>query len=144
MLPGCTLSIKEFNTNQGSTVSKKILIVEDHNDFREIVRNFLRTKMADVNPEIIEATTGEDGVVVALKEKPDIILMDIRLPKMTGMDAASMIKASFPECKIIILTMFETETFRKVFKSDSVTAYIGKSELYDKLVPEINKIFSKN
>ena len=105
------------------------------------VRNYLE-KMDD-SLEIYEAASGESGVLKAMREKPDIVLMDIRLPDISGIDAASQIKKIFPSSKIIILTMFETEAFREVFKSNDIEAYLGKSELYDKLMPTIDRVLEK-
>ena len=122
-------------------MAKKILIVEDHKDFRETVKNFLEGQNLDL--QISEADSGEMGIGIAVKEKPDIILMDIRLPDMNGLEAASEIKKRIPECLIILLTMFETEAFRSVFKSNDIAAYIGKSELYDKLIPQIREILKQ-
>ncbi len=119
----------------------KILIVDDHDTFRETVKDYL--KIQGLNVEIFEANSAELAIVKALREKPDIILMDIRLPEMNGIDAAGRIKGYLPKCEVIILTMFETEAFKKVFKSDKVSAYIGKSELYEKLVPTIKRFLPK-
>lgn len=119
-------------------MSTKILIIEDHDDFRSMVKSYLEKQ--DIPIEVFEAETGEAGVVKALRAKPEIILMDIRLPNMNGIDAAGRIKKYLPDCKIIVLTMFETEGFRSVFKSQDIVAYIGKSELYEKLVPLLKEI----
>ncbi|OGX31041.1 MAG: hypothetical protein A2787_01200 [Omnitrophica WOR_2 bacterium RIFCSPHIGHO2_01_FULL_48_9] len=119
----------------------KILIVEDHEDFREIVKSYLQSQ--DLNIELFEAASGELGIVKALREKPHIVLMDIRLPNINGIDAANRIRQYLPDCKIIILTMFETAAFRSTFKSDGIAAYIGKSELYDKLGPLLKKILAE-
>lgn len=121
-------------------MTTKILITDDHDEFRVTVREFL--ERVDGSFEILEASTGESGVRIALHDKPDIILMDIRLPDISGIDAASQIKKGFPEGKIIVLTMFETEAFREVFNSSDIEAYLGKSELYEKLVPTIMKVLS--
>ena len=53
------------------------------------------------------------------------------------------IKKYLPQCKIIVLTMFETEAFKSVFKSSDIVAYIGKSELYEKLMPCIKLVLSE-
>ena len=120
----------------------KILIIDDHDDFRKIVKSHLETN--ELGVEIFESDSGELGIVKALREKPEIVLMDIRLPGMNGLEAASKIKEYLPNCEIIILTMFETEAFKKVFRSEHINAYIGKSELYDKLIPHIQKIIDKS
>ena len=119
----------------------KILIIEDHDDFRSVIRKHLESQPLDL--EIFEASSGELGISKALREKPQIILMDIRLPGISGMEAAGKIKKFLPAVEIIVLTMFETDAFQKVFKTDDVTVYIGKSELYERLVPEIKKIFRR-
>ncbi len=121
-------------------MAKKVLIVEDYKEFRVMVKNYLETQNLDF--QISEADSGEMGILAAVKEKPDIVLMDIRLPDMNGLEAASEIKKRIPECEIIILTMFETEAFRSVFKSNHISAYIGKSELYDKLIPQMKAILN--
>jgi len=122
-------------------MTAKILIIDDHDDFRQMVKNHLAAQHLDM--EIFEASSGELGIEKALREKVNIILMDIRLPNINGIDAATRIRRHLPECRIVVLTMFETEAFRKVFKSGDITAYIGKSELYDKLVPVIKGILKE-
>lgn len=119
----------------------KILIVDDHDDFRKAVRKHLENQNLGV--EVFEADCGEVGVAMASHRLPDIVLMDIRLPGIDGLDAASQIKSQFPDSKIIFLTMFETQSFRDAFAIDAASDYIGKSDLYEKLVPAIKQILEK-
>jgi two-component system response regulator DegU len=120
----------------------KILIVEDHDDFRELVRNYLSSQ----NQEwvLFEADCGTKGIETAKSQRPHIILMDIRLPDINGIDAATEIKVESPETEVIVLTMFESESFKKVFLNDSISVYLGKSELYERLLPELIRIIQKN
>ncbi len=122
-------------------MSNKILIVDDHDDFRQVVRKHLENQDLDV--EVFEADCAEVGIAMVKQKNPDIILMDIRLPGIDGLDAAAKIKAQFPQSKIIFLTMFETEAFRQVFAINEANDYIGKSDLYEKLVPAIKRILGK-
>ena len=122
-------------------MKRKVLIVEDHDAFREILKTYL--EMQELGLEIFEAFSGELGVVKALREKPNIVLMDLRLPGINGIEAAGRIKSYLPNCEVIILTMFETQGFKKVFRSDQVTAYIGKSELYERLIPTLKRILNR-
>ena len=115
----------------------KILIVDDHDDFRLILRKFLENQNLGVT--IWEVPSAEMAVEFAKREEPEIVLMDIRLPNMNGIDAAGQIKQFLPQCTIIILTVFETESFRTIFKSKDISAYIGKSELFEKLIPTLRK-----
>jgi DNA-binding NarL/FixJ family response regulator len=115
----------------------KILIVDDNDDFREVLRQYLERQ--DGEMEIHEAGSGELGLASALHERPDVVLMDLRLPQMNGIDAAERIKENAPECDVILLTMFETEEFKKDCPKGAISAFIGKSEVYDRLMPVIRR-----
>jgi two-component system cell cycle response regulator DivK len=77
-------------------MSKRILVVEDQEDNRQILRDLL----ANAGYEMIEADDGEKAVAAALREHPDLILMDIQLPVLDGYEATRRIKAR-PELKAI-------------------------------------------
>ncbi len=71
-------------------MSRRILVVEDHEENRNIVRDLLQS----AGYEMIEALTGEEGVALAERERPDLILMDIQLPGFDGYEATRQIKAN--------------------------------------------------
>jgi two-component system cell cycle response regulator DivK len=70
-------------------VAKRILVIEDHEENRRIMRDLL----THAGYEMLEAVTGEDGIVAAGLERPDLILMDIQLPGLDGYDTTRRIKA---------------------------------------------------
>ncbi len=71
-------------------MSRRILVVEDHEENRRIMRDLLTS----AGYEMIEAVTGEDGVTMAERERPDLILMDIQLPGIDGYETTRQIKAN--------------------------------------------------
>ena len=71
-------------------MSRRILVVEDHEENRRIMRDLLTS----AGYEMIEAVTGEDGVTLAERERPDLILMDIQLPGIDGYETTRRIKAN--------------------------------------------------
>ena len=117
--------------------NKKVLIIDDNSDFRAMVKEYL--SMHKLGLEIYEASTGEMGVAKASFVKPDIILMDINLPHANGLEATRYIKEDNPDCDVIILTMFDVDAFKQAAQKINARDFIGKSEIYDRLLPTIKK-----
>ena len=116
---------------------KKVLIVDDSADFRAMVKEYLT--MHNLGLEIFEASTGEMGVAKASCVRPDIVIMDIHLPHSNGLEATRHIKGDNPECDVIVLTMFEVDAFKKAAENVCAVDFIGKSEIYERLLPSIKK-----
>ena len=85
----------------------RILIVDDQALFREGLRTLL-----SVQPdfEIVgEAGNGEEGLKMAVQTRPDVVLMDLRMPLMDGVKTTERIKSSLPACRVIVLTTFDDD-----------------------------------
>lgn len=116
----------------------RILLVEDHTVFRiGLSLIFENTQGLDL---IGEATTGKQGVDMALKLTPDIVLMDIGLPELDGIQATKMIKKSNPNMKILIFTSRDNEN--DVFDSLSAGAdgYIMKGATEEQIINAIKAV----
>jgi two-component system cell cycle response regulator DivK len=103
---------------------KTILYVEDNEMNRQIVRDLLkRTKY-----QLIEAHDGEAGVAKALEIRPDLILMDIQLPKMSGLDATRKLRAepATAQTPIVTITSFALSGDEQKAKEAGATAYLAK------------------
>jgi len=90
-------------------MQKKILLVDDHAIMREGLRNLIETK-TDMQV-VAEADNGRKAIQLVRKLKPDLIIMDIIMPDMNGIDAARQILAERPEIKIIALSMHSDRRF---------------------------------
>ncbi|HTY77836.1 MAG TPA: response regulator [Candidatus Bathyarchaeia archaeon] len=103
---------------------KKILLVEDNEFNRKIVRNLL----AKQPYELLEAHDGEAGVAAARRDRPDVIVMDVQLPKLSGLDATRALRAE-PETAsipIIVVTSFALSGDDKKAMDAGATAYLAK------------------
>jgi len=85
----------------------KIVIADDHPLFRSGVRNLLKT--TDDLEVVGEASSGDEAVELAEALRPDVILMDIRMPGLNGIEATRMIKERFPSIEVLMLTMFQDD-----------------------------------
>ena len=79
---------------------RKILIIEDDQDIIDLLELHLK----DVSTSLVTAIDGEDGLSKAIDEKPDLILLDISLPKMDGIEVCQTIRQLNMDMPIIILT----------------------------------------
>jgi two-component system nitrate/nitrite response regulator NarL len=86
---------------------QRVLVIDDHIMFREGVISLLCS--APDFQVVDQAGTIHEGIEKALFHKPDIILMDFSLPDGTGLDATRVILGQLPECKIVFLTVYETD-----------------------------------
>jgi two-component system, cell cycle response regulator DivK len=103
---------------------KKVLLVEDNEFNRKIVRDLLARQPYD----LLEAHDGEAGVAAARRDKPDVIVMDIQLPKLSGLDATRAIRAEPETAKIpiIVVTSFALSGDDKKAMDAGASAYLAK------------------
>ena len=101
-----------------------ILIVEDNEKNMKLVRDVLQVK----GYATIEAGTAEDGIRLATERKPDLVLMDIQLPGMNGIEALGVLRADPATAKIpvIAVTASVMQQDRKLITEAGFDAYIGK------------------
>ena len=89
-------------------MSIKLLIADDH----EVVRCGLRSLMAGTEIEIVgEATTGEQAIQLAMESKPDVVLLDIRMPGGDGLNALGRLKLEAPQIAVLILSTYDNPTY---------------------------------
>jgi len=88
-------------------MSIKILIADDHPVVRSGIRGMLETE-ADFNV-IAEAGNGREALELVEKLPPDVVLMDLRMPEMEGVEAITKIKESYPDIHILVLTTYDTD-----------------------------------
>ena len=91
-----------------TTETIRVLIADDHAIFRNAVTAILS---GEEDLELVgEASDGEDAVAKAVELAPDVVLMDVRMPKLAGIDATRRIAAELPAAKIVMLTVSDEES----------------------------------
>lgn len=120
-------------------MSKKILIIDD--DF--ISQNMQISTLTRAGYTVIVTSNGEDGINRAVEKLPDLIILDIMMPGMDGMDVASLLKAN-PKTEripIIFLSGLITERGKKNKGENDAISYLPKPYNGDELLSEVRKYF---
>ncbi len=116
----------------------RILIVDDHVVVREGLRALLETQ-PDI--EVVgEATDGEEAVVRTKEAQPDIVLMDITMPGMNGLEATRLIKQDNPDVRILVLTMHEGDEYFFEFLHVGASGYFIKGGSSSELISALRAV----
>ena len=117
-----------------------VLLVDDH----ELVRAGIRSLLADVSgiKVIAEASTGEEAIKLAREKRPDVILMDIRMPGIGGLAATTKLLRFNPDVKIIALTVCGEEPFPSKLLQAGAAGYLTKGSDLSEMVQAIHSVYS--
>lgn len=122
-------------------MNQRVLIVEDQEDNRAILRDLL----SNAGYELIEASNGEEGVALAERERPDLILMDIQLPVVDGYEATRRIKgnASLRSIPIIAVTSYALSGDEAKAQEAGCDGYVAKPFSPRQLLAKIREYLSR-
>lgn len=120
----------------------RLLLVDDHEIIRVGLKNFLQTQ-SDFEV-IAEANNGEEAVDRAMEFHPDVILMDISMPGVDGMEATRRLRVLCPECLILALTVHDDKQYLMQMLAAGASGYITKQAAADELVEAIHTIAAGN
>jgi len=119
--------------------SIKVLLAEDHVVVREGIRELIQR---EEDMEIVgEAGDGEEAVQLAEQLKPDIILMDIAMPKLNGIEATQRIKISHPSISVLVLTAYDNEEFIFALLEAGAAGYLLKNVRSRELLNAIRAVY---
>ncbi|MGE5892948.1 MAG: response regulator [bacterium] len=116
----------------------RVLIADDHALVREGIAAFL--KLCDDIEVIAEASDGIETLQKAKKFRPDIILMDVNMPKLGGLEATLEIKKTNPEIKILVLTQYEDKEYISRFLKAGVSGYLLKKAVGSDLITALRSV----
>ncbi|MGT2755331.1 response regulator transcription factor [Streptococcus ovis] len=116
----------------------RVMLVDDHEMVRLGLKSFLNLQ-EDIEV-VSEAHDGEEGLKLALQVRPDVIVMDLVMPKMTGVEATLALLKEWPDAKIVILTSYlDNEKIYPVLEAGA-RGYMLKTSSADEIVAAIRKV----
>jgi len=116
----------------------RLMLVDDHEVVRVGLKNFLQTQ--EDFEVVAEASNGEEAVSRALESHPDVILMDITMPGVDGLEATRRLRVLCPQCLILALTVHDDKQYFMEMLSAGAFGYITKQAAGDDLVEAIRTV----
>jgi PAS domain S-box-containing protein len=116
----------------------RLLVVDDHEVLRRGVRSLLEDQPGY---EICgEAADGQEAVGKARELRPDVIVMDISMPRLSGLEAASLIRSSLPDCEIVLLTQHDAPEMARQALKAGARGYVVKSSMARDLISAVERV----
>ncbi|SRR6266404_2901060 len=110
---------------------KRILIAEDEPSVRNAIRTFIESR---TELEVTEAIDGNEAIHKAEALKPDLVVLDLRMPLVNGIEVASRLNVRMPNTPVVVFTMFEDKLSTSLTKILGIAAVVPKSEGVGKLL----------
>jgi DNA-binding NarL/FixJ family response regulator len=130
------MRLSEFQ--RSSVTPKRILIADDNAIVRAVVRTLIETK---IGLEVCgEAVDGLDVIRQTKDLKPDVVLLDFRMPVLTGIEAAPIIKGAFPQVRIVLFTLYENEISKTMATAAHIDLVVRKPDGLDTLLESIQDL----
>jgi len=117
-----------------------ILLVDDHAILRKTLYDWLTLSMHPC--QVIEAESAEKALAVMSKVSPDIVIMDIALTGINGIEATKQIKASCLDVPVVMLSIYEETVYQQASLQAGASAYVIKREMRDHLIPVLKKLLN--
>lgn len=118
--------------------SIRLMLVDDHEVVRTGLKSFLESQEGLL--VIAEASSGKEALELALEHKPDVVIMDISMPDMDGLETTRRMKVSSPDCKVLALTVHTDKQYFFEMLSAGATGYVTKRSAAEDLVDAIHAV----
>ncbi len=112
-----------------------IVVVDDQLDFRLIVRALLRG-VADLATIVGEAADGDEALALVRRTRPDILISDVIMPGLNGVDLARRVRAELPQTRTILMSSHVDDAYRLMASDSGADVFINKHVITSSLLPE--------
>lgn len=122
-------------------LAKRILVVDDNPTMRSALRFFIETY---TSMRVCEARDGAEAVELAELQKPDLAIIDLVMPNMNGLEAASVIRSRLPKVRIVVFTLHSDVIGGALAKAIGVDVVVSKSDGASGLIKALETIWADN
>ncbi len=122
--------------NQANVI--RVVLADDHAVVRKGIHDLLEEE-EDIQV-VAEATNGEEAVTLTVEHQPDVAVLDIQMPQMTGIEAARQLKAKAPEVRILVLTAYDDDPYIFAMLQAGASGYVLKNAPADELTRAVRTV----
>jgi DNA-binding NarL/FixJ family response regulator len=122
----------------GKTEIIRVVLADDHTVVRKGIRDFLEEE--DDIQVVAEATTGAEAVSLTLEHRPEVAVLDIQMPEMTGIEAARQIRAKIPEAQVLVLTAYDDDPYIFAMLQAGASGYVLKNAPSEELIRAVRTV----
>lgn len=119
----------------------KILLVDDDDEFRALVRHIVLAGLRET--VVVDATDGEAGWALVRREQPDLVITDLVMPRLDGIELTRRIRSAFPQTSVILMSSFTEDAYRMMASDSGADAFVSKQVIDNALVPAILDVMSR-
>jgi DNA-binding NarL/FixJ family response regulator len=113
-----------------------VVVVDDDLDYRHIVR-YLLASVSDTMVIVGEAADGEEALAVALRERPDVVITDLVMPRLNGVELTRRLRQELPLTKVILMSSYTEDAYRLMASDSGADAFVSKQVINSSLLPAI-------
>ena len=113
-----------------------VVVVDDDLDYRHIVR-YLLASVSDTMVIVGEAEDGEEALAVALRERPDVVITDLVMPRLNGVELTRRLRQELPLTKVILMSSYTEDAYRLMASDSGADAFVSKQVINSSLLPAI-------
>jgi len=116
-----------------------VVVIDDSEEYRLIVRGLLRS-VHDVTTFVGDAATGAEGLTLVRRERPDMVITDLVMPGLDGIELARLIRLELPKTKIILMSADIEDAYRLMASDSGADAFVSKQMITRTLLPVIGDV----
>ncbi|MBP7692415.1 MAG: response regulator transcription factor [Anaerolineales bacterium] len=119
-----------------------VLIVEDHVRTREVIRDWLGFAFPAL--KLLEAHDGEEALRLVAEHRPEIVLMDVEMPGMKGIEATRRVKLAAPHTQVVVLSIYSAPEYQSAAIAAGAIGYVPKNIMHLELVPLLRSLLGNS
>jgi DNA-binding NarL/FixJ family response regulator len=116
-----------------------VVVVDDDPDYLWLVRVILE-KRGERMAIVGEAAGGEEALALVLRQRPDVVIADLMMPRLNGLELTRRIKQERPQTKILLMSAYTEDTYRRIASVSGADGFVNKHLIHTGLLPAIRAV----